>query len=182
LKVNATASEQDRYVNDRCICNFGYLNTGNSCAATCPSDTYSNGFKCVPNCPETASFIYGTQCLSECPTGTYIYNGECKDACPLDTYLELNETDCVDACAEGEYIYGNACVEICPVDTYVLTGEQLCRTCDEGKHIYYDSDTQTYSCEETCPNTAEFLDATTNSCVASCPDGQTPNDENVCSD
>lgn len=180
LKLNATASEQDRYVNDRCICNFGYLNTGNSCVATCPSDTYSNGFKCVPNCPDTASFIYGTQCLSECPTGTYIYNGECKDACPLDTYLELNETDCVDACAEGEYAYDNQCFEQCPDTTY--PDEWLCKNCPENQHIYNNGGT--YECVENCSDTTgmPYLDTAINSCVASCPDGQTPNNENVCSD
>lgn len=79
--LKTDASEPDRYVNDRCKCNDGYLNAGTSCVLTCPSGTYENGNKCVVKCPDETPYIHNNTCVSSCPTD-YVANP--YNECVLD--------------------------------------------------------------------------------------------------
>ena len=116
LKSQETdTAEQDKYVNDRCKCNSGYLNTGTSCVLSCPTDTYATGYKCAVSCPNSY-FAYNGQCVSSCPADTYVYDGECKEECP----------------SSAPYTSGNECVASCPSTSPVISDGKCVSSCQSG--------------------------------------------------
>ena len=112
LKSEAGDDEADRYVNDRCKCNDGFLNTGTSCVAVCPSGTYKpqDSNKCESRCSD--GYGYDGQCLNSCPAvAPYIYSSECVSTCPSTAKYIKNST-CVASCGTG-YVSdsNNNCVQ-----------------------------------------------------------------------
>lgn len=85
LKSNAT-TDTDRYVNDRCMCNENYYNTGTACVLSCPSGTYKdeNTYKCVAKCP-SSYYVYNGECVSVCPDG---YEADSDNVCVESTSTE----------------------------------------------------------------------------------------------
>ncbi len=54
--------DQDRYVNDRCVCKEGYLVSGSTCVSSCP----------------TGYYLYNSSCLTSCPSG---YTANSSNVC-----------------------------------------------------------------------------------------------------
>ncbi|GJD10720.1 hypothetical protein Gasu2_48960 [Galdieria sulphuraria] len=91
------------YCRNACLPN--QFQNGRNCTSQCPSDTVYNGRICqgschekltevvgtvggqharicVQNCSSSKPLLFGTECVSSCPTGTVQYNGACLYGCP----------------------------------------------------------------------------------------------------
>ena len=146
---NSTFAEESdtnksRYVNDRCVCNDGYLVSGGACVSRCPSGKYllEKDNKCVERCPDDTPYKYDGKCIflddGNCPNNAYLYGDTCYLQCPNGLYK--NDYTCVAVCPEDkQYKYNDTCYASCPENTYLYEATKTCYAdCykDAGFYVY----------------------------------------------
>lgn len=84
-KTDASESDKDSYVNERCRCDANYYVSGSACVSTCPDGTFGQGATyffggtCKANKPDDCSLIHNNICVESCPTA-YQYTLPITDA------------------------------------------------------------------------------------------------------
>ncbi|KRX04787.1 WW domain [Pseudocohnilembus persalinus] len=172
-------------------CDTGYFwQNGDTCATTCPAGQWAyatNSICCDDSCLTCENTA--TNCTS-CPDGLYYNSGSnsCLNNCPdgqspvgpphntcsdcyntCQTCNGLSNTDCL-SCTGAYYYYDedSTCVTTC-VDGYWEdasdTSAQVCGDCDANCLTCGNSAVQCTSCYQ------KYLDPTTETCVATCPNG-----------
>ncbi|KAL4494134.1 hypothetical protein ABPG72_016090 [Tetrahymena utriculariae] len=154
-------------------CNQGYIPDSNGICVNC-NTKFSNCSQCtVSSCSQCQNSYYlvsgNHNCVTSCPQG-YATTTSPINQCILCTNTACNScsTDlvtCITCTSIKPYLSNGTCVTQCNSDQYVDTVSSTCNNCGS-KFIGCQTCTQN-SCLS-CSNSSQYLDITTNSCVAQC--------------
>lgn len=108
---------------------------------------------------ELGHFLYGNECVTECPIGFYPDDGSICQPCNLKCKTCDNANTCL-TCNEGEFLLDGNCISTCPAGTYPNNGK--CETCK--------GDCELCTTEDSCIKCKNgFLND--DKCVEACPIG-----------
>lgn len=105
-------------------------------------DGYLDGFKCYKQCP-TGRFVFNGKCIPKCPqNASFIDSKRCVSSCP---YFHDDYLNCIRKCPKYSYPHGKHCRNGCPSSLPFINSrydhDECLEKCDSFKYA-----TENYSC------------------------------------
>jgi len=137
---------------------------GNNCGS-CSFTIQNTTDKCL-TCMGT-TFLFGSQCLSTCPSGTTQNNNQqcitIPSSCTAATWSSISNSLVCTSCTTGNILVKGQCINKCNVRLFYDAAQQDCISCEDRCTVCSDA----IDCTLCDPNT--FYVPSTKSCDFKCP-------------